>query len=53
MFQCHIHDHWGELWCPSLKTMCYVAINCGLYNSYVIIYKRYNCAYTGVTQFIQ
>ena len=39
----HVCNHWGELLCPSLKTLCcYAAINNSFYSNYVINYKRYN-----------
>ena len=53
MFLCHIRHHQGDLTCPLLKTICcYVAINYGFYNRYVVNYKMYNCAYPGGTMFI-
>ena len=39
--------------CPLLTTMCcYVAINCDFYTNFIINYKRYNSAYTGIAVFI-
>jgi hypothetical protein len=48
IFQCHIHHHQDELVCHLLTTRYrYEAINYSFYSSYVVNYKRYNCAYVG------
>jgi len=50
MLRYYIHNHHGKILCPLLETIfCYVTFNCGFYSSYVVNYKRYNKAYTGVT----
>ena len=54
IFRCHTQHHQEELFCHLLTTRyCYEATNYGFSSSYVVSYKRYNCACIGVTIYTQ